>query len=626
MSRSRKLSGCLAVAAGVVVLSTSVPIQASPASAGTLSSSTDQPWLGFVQGSTAGIAWDIGHAVSQVGPDSANSVRYVAFGRAGTVTAGGVVGGDQISGVDFSLIGSALYIDSSGGLATGRDIVTGTALPQARGCARTAAGCIRVPGDESGQYTYTPDGSGAASSFEPPPIEGSVVPGDRYFLKAADDTGAVIEAVGARDDIRPGSTTGTLDYLDFATGAYTVLDGTNYSEGDQVVMAAAHIVWTHDRHALYVDRDDVAAAPAAATPTPGVVELAVNGDSLVYTALVDTQYDGDYATPSVTYSGTLGSASFTQLNATPTGPLIAINNGDFGVSAGSTAADYGPYRLTPGSSTLGPRLALYGVAPKLLPTLPPDDFGAVGHSAQTVVDSSHRWTVAGMSTPVQFGRAGDVVAPTTGAGRAAQLTVFRPSNGTWYQRTLSGSVLTTQWGQRGDVPVAAHYAGLDEVSVLAVYRPANHRWYLRGRTSVQWGLAHDIPVPGHYDGTAADGYADEIAMYRPSNGTWYVHGHATVQWGRPGDIPAPGDYNGDGRTDYAVYRPSTQTWWIRGQKSPVRWGLRGDVPVTGDFNGDGRTDLAIYRPSTHTWWVRGVGTLKLGAIGDTVVGKAPLTN
>ena len=189
------------------------------------------------------------------------------------------------------------------------------------------------------------------------------MPGDRYFLKAADDTGAVIEAVGARDDVRAGGTTGTLDYLDFATGTYTVLDGTNYFEDDQVVMDAAHVVWTHDRNALYVDRDDVSATPAAATSTPGVVELAVNGDSLVYTALVDTQYDGDYATPSVTYSGTLGSASFTQLNATPTGPLIAVDNGDFGVSAGSTAADYGPYRLRPGSSTLGPRLALYGVAP-----------------------------------------------------------------------------------------------------------------------------------------------------------------------------------------------------------------------------------------------------------------------
>ena len=48
--------------------------------------------------------------------------------------------------------------------------------------------------------------------------------------------------------------------------------------------------------------------------------------------------------------------------------------------------------------------------------------------------------------------------------------------------------------------------------------------------------------------------------------------------------------------------------------------------MTGDFNGDRRIDLAIYRPSTHTWWVRGVGTLKLGAAGDTVVGRAPLTN
>ena len=62
----------------------------------------------------------------------------------------------------------------------------------------------------------------------------------------------------------------------------------------------------------------------------------------------------------------------------------------------------------------------------------------------------------------------------------ADITVFRPSTGTWF--TLkSGANYTTS-------------------------------------SSTQWGLPGDIPVPGDYDG---DGKTD-LAVFRPSTGTWYI--------------------------------------------------------------------------------------------------------
>jgi hypothetical protein len=105
----------------------------------------------------------------------------------------------------------------------------------------------------------------------------------------------------------------------------------------------------------------------------------------------------------------------------------------------------------------------------------------------------------------------------------ADITVFRPSTGTWYE-LLSGSNYTTA-------------------------------------KAMQWGNALDKLVPGDYDG---DGKTD-IAVFRPSNGTWYIvysstGGGVGYQWGNGNDVPVAGDYDGDGKTDVAVFRPSNGTW------------------------------------------------------------------
>ena len=197
----------------------------------------------------------------------------------------------------------------------------------------------------------------------------------------------------------------------------------------------------------------------------------------------------------------------------------------------------------------------------------------------------------------------------------ADITIFRPSTGTWYE-LLSGTNYTTaegiQWGNGLDKPVPGDYDGDGKVDI-AVFRPSNGTWYITYSSTgtgvgVQWGNGNDVPVPGDYDG---DGKTD-IAVFRPSSGTWYIVYSSTgtavgVQWGNGNDVPVTGDYDGDGKTDIAVFRPSSGTWYIvyssTGTAVGVQWGNGNDVPVAADYDGDGKTDIAVYRPSNGTWYI-----------------------
>ena len=203
------------------------------------------------------------------------------------------------------------------------------------------------------------------------------------------------------------------------------------------------------------------------------------------------------------------------------------------------------------------------------------------------------------------------------ADRQSDLTVFRPSNGTWYTRRSSSdfaSMTTQQWGLPGDIPVSHDFDGNGQTD-FAVFRPSNGTWFVtNGTTSAtyQWGLNGDVPVQGDYDG---DGISDP-AVYRPSNGTWYLLHSSTVYsthgefaLGVSGDVPVAGDYDGDGMTDLAVYRPSTGEWLIRHSSTDFatseshQWGLPGDIAVPADYDGDMKIDPAVYRLSTGEWYI-----------------------
>ncbi len=192
--------------------------------------------------------------------------------------------------------------------------------------------------------------------------------------------------------------------------------------------------------------------------------------------------------------------------------------------------------------------------------------------------------------------------------QTTDLSIFRPSNGTWYVR--NGSVV--QFGANGDIPVPADYDGNGTVDT-AVFRPSNGTWYVRNGSVVQFGANGDIPVPADYDG---NGTVD-IAVFRPSTGTWYVRNGAVVQFGTSGDIPVPGDYDGDGTTDVAVFRGGTWFTLVRGVTAAAVYGTSGDVPAPGDYNSDGMTDLALFRPSTGLWFTRVAGVSSATAWAGT---------
>jgi subtilisin-like proprotein convertase family protein len=204
----------------------------------------------------------------------------------------------------------------------------------------------------------------------------------------------------------------------------------------------------------------------------------------------------------------------------------------------------------------------------------------------------------------------------------SDVTVYRPSNGTWFSLTSNGgysSFVSTTWGTSTDIPVPGDYDG-DAKTDFAVYRPSAGVWFIKHSssgyttsTAHTWGASTDVPVPGDYDG---DGRTD-IAVFRPSIGAWFIlqstttfTGSVLYYWGLSTDIPVPADYDGDGKVDIAVYRPSVGVWFIGHSSTNYAtsaahvWGLSSDVVVPGDYDGDGRADIAVYRPSAGAWYIR----------------------
>jgi uncharacterized delta-60 repeat protein len=111
-----------------------------------------------------------------------------------------------------------------------------------------------------------------------------------------------------------------------------------------------------------------------------------------------------------------------------------------------------------------------------------------------------------------------------GDGRA-DIAVWRPSNGFFYW-LASGSqnqFHAVQFGQNGDIPVAADYNG-DGKTDLAVFRPSGGLWKTYLTTpdgayqfqAAQFGLESDEPIAADYDG---DGRAD-IAVRRKN--VWHI--------------------------------------------------------------------------------------------------------
>ncbi len=218
----------------------------------------------------------------------------------------------------------------------------------------------------------------------------------------------------------------------------------------------------------------------------------------------------------------------------------------------------------------------------------------------------------------------------------SDVTVYRPGataadRSAWHTINSAGGTLARNFGAGGDIPTAADYTG-DGQTDLSVYRPSNNTWYwatdqTQTETSFvgqQWGTTGDVPVPGDYD---KDGKSD-VAIWRPSDGTWYIlrssnNSLFAFTWGANGDTPVVGDYDGDLSNDFGVVRTvgTDLVWFVRLSNfgygfnlgcastvplcnNGVTWGTTGDKLVPGDFNGDSKSDLAVWRPSTGNWHIR----------------------
>ena len=238
----------------------------------------------------------------------------------------------------------------------------------------------------------------------------------------------------------------------------------------------------------------------------------------------------------------------------------------------------------------------------------PVTFYAAGNQADNNSSTSGDWilTATAVSQPA--------ASPSTvfdfDGDRKSDVSVFRPSDGTWYLLNSSSGFSAAQFGISDDRLVPADYDG-DGKTDLGVFR--NGAWYLQrsnlGFIAVNFGISTDIPVPADFDG---DGKS-EIAVYRPSSGNWFVlnlvnNQFSAVQFGNSTDKPVPADFDGDSKADFAVYRAAEGVWYqLRSTQgfAAVQFGNSTDKPVVGDYDGDGKADPAVYRPSNGVWYLLG---------------------
>ena len=227
------------------------------------------------------------------------------------------------------------------------------------------------------------------------------------------------------------------------------------------------------------------------------------------------------------------------------GALLTADQRGFARPVGS-ACDIGAFEA------VGPLRCSYSLDPAsvFVPTA-----GTEGMVSVRTNDSQCSWIAASTVSWI-------VVTAGYGMGNGTLTYIVRPNPGGARTGTVNigGQIFTLR--QASHEASAGDFDG-DRRTDITVYRPSSGTWFILTSTSgfvdwlgYAWGVSSDVPVPADYDG---DGRID-VTVYRPSTGQWFILKSSatytawdTYQWGAPGDIPVPGDYDGDGRTDIATY-------------------------------------------------------------------------
>jgi hypothetical protein len=267
----------------------------------------------------------------------------------------------------------------------------------------------------------------------------------------------------------------------------------------------------------------------------------------------------------------------------------------------------------------------------------PFDFDDDGKADISVFRPSNgTWWVYGSKTSaassVAFGLQTDTIVPGDYTGdRRTDIAIFR--SGEWFiLRSEDFTYYGFPFGLPGDIPAPANYdpSTLDNRTDVAVYRPSEGMWYVTfsgfgpipgGVRYRKFGLAEDRPVPADYDGDKST----DLAVFRPATGEWYIERTTDQQvlvipFGLGTDKAVPADYTGDLKADIAVFRPETGYWYILKSEDfsyyMFPFGKEFDVPAPADYAGDGRTDAAVFRPEDGMWYIlQTTGGLEIRSFG-----------